>query len=206
MTNVIGGITEDLKACKNVFEKTKISWSIIDGIVLGYVRHNGIIPWDTDVDLAILEEMTQKKWKMLVSALSDQGIKIKPFLRDYIYGKRTVGIGIWIYHKNGNYYEAYPPSTPGLKFVEKAEWYDNIQMVDFLGDKYPMPNNLDDYLNCRYGNWKEEKYTHDQWRVEKFGTINQDVKSQKEIWTKSRCGKKGDLWPKIMFIEDKLSR
>jgi len=197
-------IISDLDICREIFQDLKMKWVIIDGIVLGYVRHKGIIPWDTDVDLAVLEEITPERWKQLYNSLRKQGVSIKPVLRDYVYGRRKGSIGIWFYHKVGNYYEAYPETTPGLKFVEKREWYDKLQIVDFLNDKYPMPNHLENYLNCRYGDWKNERYTHDEWRVEKFGTLKQDEKSQKSIWTKSRCGKNGDLWPKIMFIEDTL--
>jgi len=206
--NVSKGIADDLAACKRAFSRVGLRWCIIDGIVLGYVRHNGIIPWDTDIDLAVLDKVSPKDWKRLQEAFRLNGMVgrtwSEPTYRDYMCSRRTVTIGVWFYHKVGNFYEAYPVTTPGLKFVEKAEWYDKIQMVDFLGKKYPMPNNLEDYLNCRYGNWKQERYTHDEWRVEKFGTLKQDKQSQKAIWSKSRCGKNGDLWPKIMFIEDTL--
>ena len=202
--NVSEGITSDLAACKRAFRKVNIPFVIIDGIVLGYVRHNGIIPWDTDVDLAVIQEVSPGKWKQLWKSLKEERITIRTDFRDYVYSRRTVGIGIWFYHKKGDYYESYPETTPGLKFVEKAVWYDNIQMVDFLGSKYPMPNNLEDYLNCRYGKWREERYTHDEWREEKFGTLKQDKESQKKIWTRSRCGKNGDLWPKVMLKEDSL--
>ena len=106
---------------------------------------------------------------------------------------------MWFFHKNGDYYEAFPVTTPGMKFIEKASWFDEPQLVDFLGDKYPMPNNIDDYLACQYGHdWKTNiQKDHGKFFVEKRGG------RKVSTWTGGRCGKHGDLWPKILKISDK---
>jgi len=195
-------IISDLVACKTAFDQVKIPWVITDGIVLGYIRHNDIIPEDTDLDLGIFRKITDSEWDFLFAALRKAGFSIKNKKQDFIYGKRSTKFNLWLFHKKGNFYESFPATTPGLKFVEKAEWYDKIQMVDFLGSAYPMPNNLEDYIVCRYGkDWKEARYTHAQWRLEKFGTNSS--KFEPDVWLKSRCGPNGDLWPRIMKVKDK---
>ena len=197
------GIASDLIACKAAFDRVKIPWVLIDGIVLGYVRHKDIIPGDTDLDLAVCKEVSDLEWEDLRASLRVSGFGTGKGKADFIYGRRKVKFNLWFYHRNGNYYVAYPPTVPGMKFVEKAIWYDKIQLVNFLGAFYPMPTHLGDYLVCRYGSdWNEVRYTHTQWRLEKFGTSTN--RYEPEAWLKSRCGPKGDLWPKIMYIKDKL--
>jgi len=195
------GIISDLAACKAAFDKAQIPWVIIDGIVLGYVRHNDVIEWDTDVDLAIPYEVSKEGWQKLYAALKEKGLGIKNLQQDFIYGKRNVKLNAWMLHRKGDFYESFPRTTPGIKFVEKAEWYKNIMPVDFLGSVYPMPSNLEDYIVHRYGeDWREARYTHDEWRLEKFGTISS--KFLPDVWLKSRCGPEGDLWPRVMKVED----
>lgn len=194
-------IASDLAACKAAFDQVGLPWVITDGIVLGYIRHNAIIPGDTDLDLGIFKEITDLEWAPLFAALRKAGFGIKNNRQDFVYGRRRSKFNLWLFHKNGGFYESFPVTTPGFKFVEKAEWYDKIQLVDFLGASYPMPSNLEDYIVCRYGkDWKEARYTHKQWRLEKFGTSSSSY--EPSIWLKSRCGPEGDLWPRIMRIED----
>ena len=196
-------IASDLEACKGAFDIAKVPWVIIDGIVLGYVRHGGIIPWDTDLDIGVFRELTDQEWGRLYKAMRSAGFGIANLKQDFVYGKRRVKLNMWMYHRKGSFYEAFPRTTPGVKFVEKAEWYDAARMVPFLGKKYPMPGNLKDYLSHRYGkDYMEARYTHDQWRLIKFGT--KSGRFEPDAWLNSRCGPKGDLWPKIIRKEDSL--
>lgn len=193
------GITSDLVACKKAFDSVKIPWVIIDGIVLGYVRERNILAWDTDLDLGIFCEITSKEWQDLFLALSTFGFRIKNLKQDFVFGRRTVKLNLWLYHKRGKFYDAFPLTTPGIKFVEKAKWFDEPRLVDFLGSKYPMPNLLEDYLVHHYGNdWSVEKPSHRDWRTEKFGMSSGGFRPV--TWLASRCGPEGDLWPKVLEI------
>jgi len=191
------GIISDASACRAAFELAEIPWVLIDGLVLGYVRHNDVVHGDTDVDLAVCKELTDVEWNRLFMALRKHGFNCKNLKQDFVYARRQTKFNMWLYHKKGNFYESFPPTAPGVKFVEKARWYNKIQMVKFLGEIYPMPNHLEDYVAARYGaDWEVLRYTHDQWRLAKYGTASS--KYEPDVWFKSRCGPNGDLWPRIM--------
>ena len=188
-------IASDLVACKKVFDSVRIPWVIMGGVVLGCVRHNDIMPWDTDLDVGIFIEITDKQWKSVMFALHDRGFrKIINQKIDFTYCYREAELNVWMFHKNGDYYEAFPSTTPKVKFVEKAIWYDEPQIVDFLGDKYPMPNNVDDYLTCQYGSDWENNIVknHEQYYLDKRGT--RDI----SLWPAGRGVKDGDMWPKML--------
>ena len=139
----------DLLGCKKAFDKVRIPWIIMGGIVLGYARYRKIMEWDTDVDIAVFVEINNQRWVALKNSLCEEGFKIKKRKTDFICGGRLTPFNLWFFHKKGDFCEAFPESTPGLKLVEKSMWYEKPQIVDFLNDKYPMPNYMDDYLICQ---------------------------------------------------------
>ena len=193
-------ITADLKACNQAFAAARVPWCIMGGIVLGYARYKDIMRWDTDVDMGVFVELTPQEWQKLNHSLRRYGFGIPLQKNDFVYCFRKAEFNMWMFHKNGDYYESFPASTPGIKFVEKAIWYDEPQIVDFLGGKYPMPNSMDDYLVCQYGkNWETNIIkNHEQYYLEKRGTRDTGQ------WPAGRATKEGDMWPKTLKVEDSM--
>jgi len=60
----INKLLNALSFIHETFEKNKIWYIIIAGTLLGAVRHNEIIPWDDDVDIAISHVDANKIWKL----------------------------------------------------------------------------------------------------------------------------------------------
>ena len=192
----------DLLSCKKAFDNAGVPWVIIDGIVLGYARNKKVMEWDTDLDFAVFTEVKRTKWDLLYDAFCEEGFRIPKIKTDFICGGRLTPFNLWFFHKKGNFYETFPKSTKGFKFVEKAMWYDEPQIVDFLGTKFPMPNHMDDYLDNHYGNdWPINIIkNHREWRINKMGEYA--VVTEKSL--SGRSGKSGDLWPKVIKINDTM--
>lgn len=153
----------DLLALKEVFQSVGIRFFMQEGNALGYGRFKDIMPWDTDIDIGVACEVSQKKRTKLFKALVGNGWMQLIDSGDFIFARRIVKLNIWFYHKVNYYYkdgefsfyEARPESTPGQKFVWPAKFYDNLQKVKLQGEIFYVPNHLEEYLAFRYGeDWK----------------------------------------------------
>ncbi len=197
-------LASDLAACKAAFDQVNIPWVIQGGIVLGYARYKDIMSWDTDLDMGVFVELTVEQRQELLKALRTHGFKHNNARQDFICGRRKASFNMMFFHKNGNFYEAFPITTPGFKFVEKAKWHDEPQIVDFIGDKYPMPNHLEDFVDAHYGaDWKTNIIkNHGTYFKEKRGRRN-DIPD----WFRNRRKKDGNLWwPSLLKTKENIER
>lgn len=162
-------IASDLLACKQSFEEIKIPWFIMGGITLGYARYKDIMPWDTDLDIGICAEITKDQWQAVLRSLGKHGFRKNGEVNDFAHFFRKVVMDLHVFHKDGEFYVC-SPLPYKHRYIERAKWLDEIQLVDFLGDKYPMPNHLEDYVSAHYGHdWKthivkDYKAYHDEKR------------------------------------------
>lgn len=87
-----------LKEIDEIFKKNNIIYFLWYGSLLGAVRHNGFIPWDDDVDLA----MTRPEFNKLIKYLKKNNNKISEnlFAEGYELGNNNDFPIIKIYNKN----------------------------------------------------------------------------------------------------------
>ena len=71
-------LSETLKSVIDIFEEHNLRYVMIYGSLLGTVRHNGFIPWDDDLDIAMPRE-DYEKFKSIAKDILPEHL----FLQDY---------------------------------------------------------------------------------------------------------------------------
>lgn len=99
--SLVQKIYQELKDVHEIFGQYKINYWIDSGTLLGAVRHHGLIPWDDDLDLCILEEQEQDFLNLI------------PIFNHYGYGVIGMVPGYKIYPLDGYEVKDRPWTSPG---------------------------------------------------------------------------------------------
>lgn len=148
-----------------------IDYWIISGTLLGAVRHNGLIPWDDDIDIQVFDYDENKIWDL------------EPKYNELGYEMVKTWFGIKIYPKNGKPISGFNWKYPGLdifvmvansemteyKYKKAADFFSHICLS--LEELYPLrrykfgsfyvsgPQHPVGHLNRCYGNdWFDVAY------------------------------------------------
>lgn len=110
---------EIFKEFISICEKENLKWFICGGSFLGAVRHQGFIPWDDDVDVAMPRPDFEKFLKIAPSYLSDQ-----LYLSTYKLGQEHYTLVAMIINKNKEF-----TLNNSAKQVKTGAWMD-ILVID----------------------------------------------------------------------------
>lgn len=164
----------------NILNEFKIKYFIISGTLLGYVRHNDIIPWDDDIDIMVDNTIILKineiynKYKNEFTFINKQN-----FLFKICYKNKSIPIECDILKKcllnpNDQYFWpfidmfVYNESENKLNFFNKSwdkKHFFPLKEVSFLNMKVNIPSNPDYFLKINYGEnylktFISNKYNH----------------------------------------------
>jgi lipopolysaccharide cholinephosphotransferase len=156
----------------SIFDNNGLFYFADGGTLLGCVRHTGIIPWDDDVDLCIMEQDTQKflslrrqfkKCGYGIVKASTFGYKIFYLLRKHIKGFNYSFpfIDIFLYKKIGSKFK---PALKDARDIWPAEWFTPEQLFPIKKYKFGNfelngPNTYTEYFNRLYGkDWNDVAY------------------------------------------------
>ncbi len=147
-----GAAERNLKEARRIFESLGVVFLLNSGTCLGAVRDNAFIPWDDDVDLVsaaganALAEETRRK---AAAAFTESGFfvgenkvveyKSMSMIKDYVRVDWSCVYPV----------EGYVHTFPGIRLP--AELFTNPREIDFLGEKFLVPNPPEEYLRLKYG-------------------------------------------------------
>lgn len=170
-STIIKKLYQTLFDVTTIFDQHSLQYWAIGGTLLGAVRHQGIIPWDDDVDIGIMSKDI-KKFLALKSKLKMCGYEISKIWFGYKVfkstGKLVPGadykfpfVDVFVYKEEGGklvqYYKAAREAWP-------KEWYSKKQMTYLpkleFGDFYiSTPSLPQEYLERMYGkDWNKVAY------------------------------------------------
>jgi lipopolysaccharide cholinephosphotransferase len=148
---------DGLKKIKIGMEELNINFFLIMGILLGAVREKNFIKWDWDVELGfftdkiinrvdeIIETFEKSSFKVEVVNESYEGFKINLFY----YGNKFT---LWGLHQKGDWLQ-----RTAYKFPKKH--FEKLDLLEFLGETYMIPNNVEELLTFIYGDWETPRKT-----------------------------------------------
>lgn len=162
-----------LHKAADILEEANIPYVLEAGTLLGIVRENRLLPWDTDMDITItrayekqLLAVRSKFWK------AGYRTRIRKFKRDVDFFKKGANrilriqtckfhflkefslLDIFIKDPVGDeYFWTVSDKRPVLKAVPRR-FYDHRTQIEFDGCKFWVPEDYEGYLECHYGDWR----------------------------------------------------
>ena len=155
----IDSATSVLKEMKQVLDDAGVRFFLRQGTCLGAIRDKAIIPWDDDLDLGSvigLHGLTEETAETVAATLREKGYIVKLEHQDHglqmVLVKSTIRVEWRCFRVFGDSVYQYPAvRTPVRLFADPSE-------IEFLGDRFYVPNPPDEYLRLKYGeDWMTPK-------------------------------------------------
>ncbi|MCH8816816.1 MAG: LicD family protein [Chloroflexi bacterium] len=156
-----------LKEAKTVLHEFGIVFFLRHGTCLGAVRDGALIEWDDDLDIGSIIGMhglTEDAIEPVVRAFRDRGFKAvvtEAELHVSVeFSKHGTGLD-WTCYRiiDDSIYQ-----WPVVKIP--ARLHSNLKSIDFLGEKFNVPNPPEEYLRLKYG---------PEWMIPKRSGYEQDI-------------------------------
>lgn len=161
--------------CQNL-KKSDLTVFCAYGTLLGFVRDNGFISYDLDIDMGVIDD-DFFSWEKLDDLLRDSGLKLHhQFVLDdgtitertYYVGDATIDFFLFKKHKNYMSSLIYEREKYSKKFFVRVSEVPLIKEVIYIKKKnieVPIIKNYEEFLVKVYGeNWKypDPNFKHDE--------------------------------------------
>lgn len=165
-----------LREVAEILEEAKIPYVLEAGTLLGIVREDRLLPWDTDMDITITRDYAERlyaiRWKFWLKGYRASVRNFKkdtgPFkkgdprilkiqTRKFLFFKEYHLMDIFIKElKDDKYFWVIAEKNPVLKAAPR-HFYEKHTQYPFRGKMYSVPEDYIGYLEYHYGDWKTPK-------------------------------------------------
>lgn len=155
----VDAASESLKAVNRVLRERGLQPFLMSGVLLGYLREGQILPHDKDLDLGLIGWEQQFEVAQALLATGHYHVSwrclrgVQTFLMDVIDLKYGVAIDFFFFHPHADHFlhgiDYKYGFTQNLRFSPFA-----LKEVDFLGDRFWIPDNAEQNLTENYGDWR----------------------------------------------------
>jgi phosphorylcholine metabolism protein LicD len=180
-----------LKTATDILNRAGIRYSLDAGTLLGIIREDRLLPWDTDMDIAVSSEYAPRLQALRkefhgrgyitrirytdkpigpIPAKSPRLMRV--YTRNWFFFKDEQLMDIFVKYKHeGHYYWVLGRDEPLLQFCE-ARYLDDLSYHTFQEQKYLIPTDFDGYLTHHYGDWR---VVQKEWDFRKQDGCNTDA-------------------------------
>lgn len=155
----VDAANQSLKTVNRILRERRLQPFLMSGVLLGYLREGQILPHDKDLDLGLIgwEQQFEVAQALLAAGhyhVSWRALRgAQTYLLDVIDLKYGVAIDFFFFHPHADHFlhgiDYKYGFTQNLRFSPFE-----LQEVDFLGDRFWIPDNADQNLTENYGDWR----------------------------------------------------
>lgn len=167
-----------LRQVTDILTTHRVRWWLDSGTLLGAVREQRLLPWDTDMDIAVRGEDLQLLANC-IPALRRAGLRVRmrrhkthapaavtgqPRLlkvanRRWGFWRGDLLLDVFVVYQKGDRCYWTIGEKRSLKHLSvPAHFYDRLETLEFDAHMYSVPSDATDYLALRYGNWRVPVY------------------------------------------------
>jgi len=159
---------ELIRDVTSLLSKNDIEYFICCGTLLGAIRHKGLIPWDTDIDIVIPYQKKNEVFDILTKELDnkymisfDKKRGLKSLIRVFYSKKNTIHIDLFVYKIELDKVQAFKEN----RLFDYKDIFP-LRTVKFYDLELNAPKNPKLHLEKLYGN-SYMKYAYKQWALNK---------------------------------------
>lgn len=141
-----------LKEVKQVLDQAGVPFFLRHGTCLGAIRDNALIPWDDDIDVGSVfgfHVFSEETVTAVAETFRERGFILKIERNDHFLcvamAKESIRIEWSCYWVIDDAVFMYPGMRIPIHLVT------DLKEIDFLGEKFLVPNPPEDYLEAKYG-------------------------------------------------------
>ena len=144
-----------LKEAKGIMDQLGVAFFLRQGTCLGAIRDQAFIPWDDDIDLGCvigLNGLTEDLIDSVLHGFRDQGYFVNVESNDRWVAAGMIKSSLRI---DLTFFRIIDDSIFHFPMIwMPARLFANLKEIEFMGDKYHVPNPPEEYLRTKYGpNW-----------------------------------------------------